>query len=397
MVSRHSVNLTELELVAMSSGINVSDGHARQEPTPSQQRLIDRLGDVFAYASQHAPDDLDREAQRAFLGAVGQHAAINGESDLQILTCYSSSVAMEIFARAAAVGGVRRAAMIHPTFDNIPDILRGMGVELVPISESALLDASARLPDDVDLLFCTTPNNPTGRVLGSDALRHWARECAARGIVLALDTCFRGFDLAAQYDHYEVLQEAGCRYVVIEDTGKLWPTLDLKAGFLVFPATERLPLRRIHTDILLGISPVILRLVTELSRDAAVGGFGDLRDTVARNRAAVRAALAAVTQPPPDPDSRISVERVALPVGVTGTMTWKDLRHRGLHVLPCRQFHWAAPAEGERFVRVALGRPTAVVEAAADGMAGYFAERAWTQLLAVTLEPGHKVSEYENR
>jgi enduracididine biosynthesis enzyme MppP len=354
------LNLTELEWLAVRTGINVADGHARQEPTGAQQKIISRLPDLFAQAATESEAVIDRDAQRAFLSALGQQCAL---TDAEVLTCYSSSVALEILGRSLLAVGARRIAMIHPTFDNIPDLLRGVGAALVPVPEEQLIDGSARLPAGTDVMFCTTPNNPTGRVVPREVLAHWARVCERRGIVLGLDTSFRGFDVSAQYDHYEVLAEAGCRYVVIEDTGKLWPTLDLKVGLLVFSRHLSLPMRSIYTHILLGVSPFILLLVRHFADDAAAGGLAELHRFVAHNRALLRNHLGAAALP--DLASRISVARVAVPAGRSATTMSRELRRTGVHVLPCRQFHWAAPEDGERYMRVALGRQPEVVDEAA--------------------------------
>jgi enduracididine biosynthesis enzyme MppP len=279
---------------------------------------------------------------------------------------------MEIFARSLQAEGIRRVALIHPTFDNIPDILCGLGMHLMPVDEKALIDCSATLPAGAEVLFITTPNNPTGQVLPPEALKYWARVCAARGIVLAMDTSFRGFDQRAHYDHYAILVREECRYVVMEDTGKLWPTLDLKVGLLVFPRTERLPLRRIYTDILLGVSPLILLMVQRFAEDAASGGFTDLHRFIGANRSVLRGGLAGIPFVSfPDADSRISVERLSLPAGQTGSDAWQELASRDVYVLPCRQFFWAEPEAGERFIRMALGRPRRVIAAAATAMHGY--------------------------
>jgi enduracididine biosynthesis enzyme MppP len=359
-------NLTELEIAAIESGINVADGHARYDLTSSQRKIISHLPALFAEAAEASGALLDWEAQRAFLSAVGQHTAV---TEADVLTCYSSSVAMEILGRALYAAGVRTVALIHPTFDNIPDILSGVGMTLVPVSEDMLMDGAGTLPPDAGVLLVTTPNNPTGAVLSREALAHWARICAAHGVILALDTSFRGFDDRAQYDHCAVLRQEGCRFVVVEDTGKLWPTLDLKAGFLVFPREDQLPIRRIYTDLLLGVSPLILLLIRHFAEDAGSGGFRELHRFIAANRHRLRAHLAgcgAVSFP--DPGSRISVERVSVPERTTGTDLWHALRGHGVHVLPCRQFHWAYPEAGERYVRVALSRPPEMIIAAAEAI-----------------------------
>ncbi len=366
-------NLTELELLAERSGINLADGHARQVLTTSQQRIVEGLAELFQEAQRSSVPRLDRQAQTAFLTALGQRRAV---ACADVLTCYSSSVAMEILARSAHAVGLRRVGLIHPTFDNIPDILRGIGMRLVPLPEELLQAAGPMSDVDVELMFVTTPNNPTGTVLTEDQLARWAAWCAARGVVLVLDTSFRGFDPRAMYDHYAVLDDAGVQWVVIEDTGKLFPSLDLKTGFLAFARNLCLPLRRIYTDILLGVSPLILRLVVALSEDAASGGLASLHRTISANRAALRTTL---SEPGlghwPDPDNRISVDRLALPPGLEATTVAEDLRGRGVQVLPCPKFHWASPTDGERFIRVALGRPEQAVRQGAEIIREYLLEQ----------------------
>ncbi|HEY6309492.1 MAG TPA: aminotransferase class I/II-fold pyridoxal phosphate-dependent enzyme [Streptosporangiaceae bacterium] len=368
--SRNVANLTEIELAAIESGINLADGHARYELTASQQKIINQLCELYALAAETSPALLDQKAQSAFLTAVGQHSAM---SRAEVLSCYSSSVAMEITARSLYTSGVRRVALIHPTFDNIPDILRGVGMNLMPVSEESLVDGSGRLPDGAEVLFVTTPNNPTGEVLSPEVLTHWARECASRGIVLVLDSSFRGFDERAQYDHYAILVQEGCRYIIMEDTGKLWPTLDLKIGFLAFPRDERLlPLHRIYTDILLGVSPLLMLLVQRFAEDAHDGGFSELHRFIHSNRALLRKRLSGIPAISfPDTDSRISVERLALPTGFTGSDMRHTLCERAVHVLPCRQFYWAEPEAGERYIRLALSRPPEMIRTAAAAICDY--------------------------
>ena len=369
MQHRSVSNLTELELAAIDSGLNLADGHARYELTASQQKIIDRLGDLFAQAADTLPGLLDQQAQSAFLAAVGQHAAI---SDAEVLSCYSSSVAMEIFARALQASDIRNVALMHPTFDNIPDILRGVGMNLIPMSEDGLLDASGTLPKGAQVLFITTPNNPTGRVLGPEELTYWARECASKGAILVLDSSFRGFDERAQYDHYAILAREGCRYVIMEDTGKLWATLDLKIGFLAFSRNEELPLHRIYTDILLGVSPLLMLMIKQFAEDARDGGFAELHRFIHSNRTLLRKQFAGIPEiGVPEEDSRISVEWLALSDDYVGSEIWHALHQRSVHVLPCRQFFWADPESGERYIRLALSRPPEMIRAGAAAIRNY--------------------------
>ncbi|NUT32668.1 MAG: aminotransferase class I/II-fold pyridoxal phosphate-dependent enzyme [Hamadaea sp.] len=363
-----AANLTELEIRAERAGLNLADGHARQPLTPAQEAIVDRLPELFRTARRGIVPDLDREAQETYLSALGQHTAL---TSAEILSCYSSSVAMEILARAASAAGLRRVGLIHPTFDNIPDILRGVGLDLAAVPESVLHTADTGAAPEVDVLFVTTPNNPTGAVLEEDALARWAAWCAEHGVVLALDTSFRAFDPRAQYDHYRVLVESGAEWVVIEDTGKVFPSLDLKVGFLAYARGGRLPLWRIYTDILLGVSPAILCLVTALARDGAAGGIAALHGLMAHHRAVLHAVLPAPAYHWPDPGNRISVERLVLPVGLEADRVCADLRARDVHVLPGGHFHWADPAAGAGYLRIALSRPEKDVTLGAEIIRDY--------------------------
>ncbi len=350
-------NLTQLEFLALNSEFNLADGHARQSLTAGQSQIVAELPLLFEEGEKRPVEELEREAHAAFFTALGQHSYPSAPG--RVLSCYSSSVAMEILSRALAetTGSV---ALVHPTFDNIADLLRGNGLKLVPLAEDPLHgdDLDTDLLTSVGCVFVTTPNNPTGRVVSKERLTRLAEQCAAHGVVLALDTSFRGFDTRAHYDHYEVLQASGARWVVIEDTGKLWPTLDLKVGMLVHSENLALPVEKIYSDILLGVSPLILAMVRRFSEDAAAGGLEDLHRFIAGHRAMVREELAGLPGVyVPDPDSRASVERIGL-TDLTGTQVWERLREHNVYALPCRAFHWADPSQGDHTLRLALARST---------------------------------------
>jgi len=359
-----SGNLTELEYLALNSALNVADGHARQHLTDGQRSIVAQLPDLFSEAADNPVEKLERAAFGSYFALLGQHSFPVRRGG--VLSCYSSSVAMEIVARSL-VTGTDSIALIHPTFDNIPDILKGVGLRLLPLPEAQIHegDLTGAPLDTADSVFVTTPNNPTGRVLPEDRLRLLAGRCAERGQVLVLDTSFRGFDPRAHYDHYAVLEDSGCRWIVIEDTGKLWPTLDLKVGWLVTSEHLGLPVAQVYSDILLGVSPLVLVLLRRFAEDAAAGGLADLHRFVAANRELLRSTLAGVPGVSfPDSGSRGSVERIHL--GRRGSVpTWRALQQRNVYALPCRQFFWANPEEGDHMLRVALARPAPTVTAAA--------------------------------
>jgi aspartate/methionine/tyrosine aminotransferase len=201
-------------------------------------------------------------------------------------------------------------------------------------------------------------------------LRSLAEHAVRHGQTIIVDASFRGQVRDAQYDTYAVLQAAGADWIVIEDTGKLWPTHELKIGLLAYSEHTQLPIERAFSESLLAASPVVLQLVKALAEDWTDGGYERARALVERNREAVRTAVTEVGLELADPASQISVARVALPErGPDSSLLYRELVGRGVHVLPCAPFHWADPESGLRFIRLSLARPFEIVQAGAAALA----------------------------
>lgn len=357
-------SLTTMEVEALTDvdgGLNLTDGHARLVLTEEQAAIVARIPHMFAEASRRSFPDIEREAHAAFFGAVGQHSAPVGSG--RILSCYSSTLATDIVARALPAGAT--IAVLHPTFDNIADLFVTRGLKLVPLSEEALLDRDwPGAP--VSAIVVTHPNNPTGLVTPEGHLRSLAEHAVRHGQTVIMDASFRGQVRDAQYDTYAVLDEAGADWITIEDTGKLWPTHELKVGLLAYSERTRLPIERAFSESLLAASPVVLQLVKALAGDWVDGGYERARTLLERNRAVVKETIETAGLRLADPASQISVARIELPAGgPDSSLLYKDMVARGVHVLPCAPFHWADPEGGLPYIRVSLARPFDTVATAA--------------------------------
>lgn len=155
-------NLTTMEVDALTDvdgGLNLTDGHARLVLSGHQAAIVARIPEMFAEASRRPFPDIEREAHATFLKAIGQHGAPVGTG--RILSCYSSTLATDIVARALPAGST--IAVLHPTFDNIADLFATRGLKLVPLAEEELLDMRWPGPP-VGAIVVTHPNNPTGLV-----------------------------------------------------------------------------------------------------------------------------------------------------------------------------------------------------------------------------------------
>ena len=363
-----ATSLTQMQLLGVASETNVAEGYPRFALTPTQQAIVDRFPQLLADAVRTPYPQLEAKAHRAFLEALGQHSAPIGSG--RILSFYSSTVATDVVA-ASLARVVKRVGLVNPIIDCVPALLRHRGLQLVPIGESRMAgpDPLGTLPDDVGAVITASPNNPTGSLLSPLALRRLADACVERRAVLVIDACFRAFDGRTQFDTYEVLDGSGVEYVVIEDSGKLWPVGGIKLGLAVVSAGSRLAVAEVAADILLTAPPFSVAVVDAFARDMAGGGLATLQGRIAANREILRLSLEGSIARVADGDSRVSVGRVELPRGVSGTRLWGQLLRLGVHSVPCRPFYWARPAVGDRYLRVALAREPEVVRRAGEAIA----------------------------
>ena len=358
-----TASLTQMQLLGVGSETNVAEGYPRFEPTQSQTAILARLPELMAEARSTPYPILEERAHAAFLHALGQATAPVGSG--RILSFYSSTVAIDV-AAAALARRVRTVGVINPVIDCIPAVLRHRDLDLVPVSEESLKDGDlfARHPE-IQAVLAANPNNPTGTVLTEAELERLGQVCAENRAPLLIDQCFRALDTRVQYDAYAVLDRTGAEYVIVEDTGKLWPTGGVKLGFLSWSANARLAVAEVAADLLLIAPPFSVVVVEQFARDLANGGMKVLHERIAHNRSVLAKALdgcefAAVA----DGDSRVSVSRVELARGMTGTRLWGQLLRQGVHSVPCRPFYWGDARAGDRFLRIALAREADVVERA---------------------------------
>jgi len=359
-----AATVTQLMHAFGEAPTNVAEGYPSWELTPSQHRIIDRLPQLMHAAYEHPYSTLEANAQRALLWGLGQRTAPIGTG--QVLSYYSAGVAIDIVGRCLAAR-TDAIGVIHPTLDCLPGLMRARGPSAVPVSEARLRrrDPLAGLPP-IGGLYIANPNNPTGRILDPDELRRLAEACARRDVALAIDSCFRVFDERAQYDTYAVLDATGVDYVVIEDTGKLWPTGGVRLAFLAFPAHSKLGIPEASADLLFVAPPFACLLVEALALDMAAGGMAVIHERIAANRATLAAALEGCPVATlAEPESKVSVGLVQLDASWTSTRLWGRLIRRGVNAVPGRPIWWASPRAGERYLRVALARAPEVIERAA--------------------------------
>lgn len=352
--------LTRDESIGLPLRYNLADAHVRHRPSESEDtHIIARLPELFRHAGTLTPGEADEMGAMAFARLSCQRL---DRSDWW-LPVYASSISMEIVANVLRAAGIN-VGLIEPTFDNIPDILKRHGIPLQTARLSlrssyleSLAESAAKLARG-SALFIVNPNNPTGDALTRRDFEQLCYLCSSRGICLIVDSSFRLFDESCCYDQYAVLDHHDVDYICIEDTGKIWPSLDVKLSYLRASARWRLPLREVYDDYMLNVSPFVSLLVEAFSSLYIDQGRRRLRRIVTRNRDRLRALLAEtpVGLEVPYVESAVSVEVLQLPEGRSADEAVVRLRDGGVGALSARAFFWSDPDRGRDLLRIALAR-----------------------------------------
>ncbi|MFD7923867.1 pyridoxal phosphate-dependent aminotransferase [Streptomyces sp. NPDC059740] len=368
--------LTDYEQQGFSTSANLADGHAYQSLTPGQQQIVAGLEGFWKQAeAQSIPESewLYRERYAQLIGSSGLQAAAGHF----ILPTASNSIDL-VAAYLRSTGG--RTLLIHPTFDNLALILRRRGVRPLPVEESPLAtgDLPRPLLHSADALFLVNPNNPTGLDLSADVFEALVRACTEHRVTLVIDASFRLF-YPQTWDMYRVLQDHGASYIVFEDTGKVFPTQDMKASLLACSADHRDTLRQIYNETYLCVSKFTLLVLGVFFEEArATGLAAGVHAFVAERRARTREALGADLIAPDARQSRISVEWLSTAgLGLDDRTVTARLRERGVGVLPGRGFFWHDPADARstRNIRVSLMKPYEEWHRGIEIMADFFTGR----------------------
>ena len=363
-----SPNLTGFEVETLPHRLNLTDGHAFRSWSRDEQAIIAQCSDLFASVDRRSQAQIERSYVADFLRLARQS---HDPAHYGSLMCFTASMAFEVLANWLRMNK-RSVALIEPAFDNLADILRRHDVALRPFADDIMEWPSEAFAAHIagieeDCICLVTPNNPTGLMLPEANLRLLAAFCATHSKLLILDNCFRAYVPRAQvYDQYRILIESGADFVMVEDTGKTWPTAEIKAPFFsVSRARGRFQqFYDIYTDFLLHISPVGIKLVHQFIQLSMQDDLAKIREVVRINRDTLYRNLRGSFLTPCEASfSSIAWLRIDAPIHGDALKAWLD--QRGVFVLPGSYFFWSDHRKGDRYIRVALTRDADVFAQAA--------------------------------
>ncbi|MGD6741596.1 pyridoxal phosphate-dependent aminotransferase [Streptomyces sp. BH106] len=361
------LDLTQHEIQALQTRFNLADAHTHQEQSRTQRDIVAALPELWYEAERSRQIDLENKFKEAFFRLHKQHSV---RADTTMLS-YAASISTLVAGMYLSRHDIS-VSLVEPCFDNLPDVLKNVGVHPKPVPESALHDVD-HIYDELtrhvktDALFLVDPNNPTGFTLlqhGRKGFEEVVRYCVDHDKLFVVDLCFAAFALADprfdRFDLYELLDGSGVRYIALEDTGKTWPLQDAKCAMLTCSADLYDEVYNIHTSVLLDVSPFILNFLTRYVEDSIADNMQSVRDIVTENRETAQKVLEGSLLEHIEPAVNVSVAWFRITdERITATELQRVLSEHEVYVLPGTYFFWDTPENGERYVRMALARDSA--------------------------------------
>lgn len=170
-------------------GGEVLDFSANVSPLGLPDSVKDAVVSSLGYAHRY-PDPECRKLRNA----IADKYKLNSES------VFCGNGAADIIYRLAYAARPRRALVFAPDFCEYESALTEVGCEVLRwrwMEEAAekdrLTDFPASLPEDLDLIIFSNPNNPSGYMFKTEFLHDLLRQCGEKNILLVVDECFMDF------------------------------------------------------------------------------------------------------------------------------------------------------------------------------------------------------------
>ncbi|MCX5981827.1 MAG: aminotransferase class I/II-fold pyridoxal phosphate-dependent enzyme [Nostocales cyanobacterium LacPavin_0920_SED1_MAG_38_18] len=361
-------DLTQHEVQALKHKYNFADAHTHQSQSISQLEIVKRLPELWLESEKIKQEVLNTRFIETFYKVRKIESALMPNN---IMLHYAASIATIQVANFLLKKRLT-VSLLEPCFDNLYEILMHMEIPLSPLKEELLHEEDKiyeNLKNHVktDAIFIIDPNNPTGFTLldkkNKQSFENLVRFCKDYDKILIIDYCFANFLMNDEeielYDTYKILRESGVKYMAIEDTGKTWPIQDAKIAMLKVSDNLYDEMYSIYTAYILNVSPFILNFLTEYIKDSQKYQFTSTKNLLNTNRKIIEEIFDNSILKIQKPKGKVSVAWCEImEPNLTATELQRILCTGGIYVLPGSYFFWYNPAQGERYIRIALARNT---------------------------------------
>ena len=355
--------LTDFEVAGLHSEFCLADGHAYQDLHPAFTNIVQSLPQIWHNSAEQSIPEAEQLFNKSYASFI-KAPVLNDYKNFRICPTASNSIDLV----AAVLKNLKlNAVMIEPAFDNLALLTKRRGVPLTSVGDKELFDAAESNNIDNALpglkhfgaLFLVHPNNPTGLILSEDAFKNIVNFCKKYGIVMVVDNCFRVYRRNT-FSDYQILIDSSVSFMAFEDTGKVWPTQDLKASLVYFSDDLKSIFNEIYNEVYLCVSNFTLGIISSFFDETAkVGVQKPIWDIVDTRRTLLRKTIVGsrFSVPEISMDSNLPVEWLEYSNDDKNDLSiCKELKQLNLAVLPGRQFYWNSSDnhQHQKNIRVSL-------------------------------------------
>jgi aspartate/methionine/tyrosine aminotransferase len=361
----HELSLTDYETLGLYSDLNLADGHAYHDSSRQFPELQQELPKIWEEATRLKVHECEILFREEFAKTSGITSTTNSDN-FRILPTASNTI--DMIATVLREKNLR-TTLVEPTFDNIALLLRRHKVALSSIDEINLISAIETKTlhqqptlKESDALFLVNPNNPTATVISQSQLGEIVEYCLLHRKTILIDNTFRLFNTDG-YDDYKLLIESGVSFIAFEDTGKVWPTHDLKTSLVFYSHDHKDLLEEIYGEIYLCHSRFAMILHTHFAREARrIGLEQSTWSQVRERKQLLHTAIHNTELTIVENDTSACLPMAWIDIsrsGVADIEMVSYLGSRNIQVLPGRNFYWNSinNPEHQKFIRIALFKP----------------------------------------
>ncbi len=356
-------SLTEVEVESLHSQYGFADGHAYHSMPAGLQSAILDLPQIWEYAQSRSVPEMEKEF-RSLTAKLIRSPTLAAHPHYSISPTASNSIDI---VGAWLDKEDHKVGLLEPVFDNLYLLLKRRKVRIESIGERDLVELDQLkqkiIRYGLTSLFIVTPNNPTGFQLNGAQFHDLCSLCASMKVALIVDKTFRLYSTDI-FDNYKILEESGIDYAVIEDTGKTWPTQDLKASLMAYSESLSKDMRMLYEEVFLCSSSFALALLGRIiDKTHAIGIDKIVWSEVAKRTTHLERALAGTQLFITRNEGSCAMPVIWLDCGGTGLTDLElihELKHFGVVLLPGRLFFRNSQVQHTRHVRFSLLKPDAV-------------------------------------
>ncbi|MBK7359006.1 MAG: aminotransferase class I/II-fold pyridoxal phosphate-dependent enzyme [Saprospiraceae bacterium] len=360
-----SSGLTEYERIGLLTAFNFSDGHAYHDIPTVLQPVIDRIELIWKESVSKQVPELEDRFKRA-LSRVIKSPILGNHSHFSL--CPTASNSIDIVGAWLATKNYH-VGLLEPVFDNLFLMLRRRNVQISEIQEADLVnlhDLTKKIDGrKLNCLFIINPNNPTGFDLSLQEFQKLCELCTAKGVTMIIDKTFRLYSRRA-FDDYHVLTNYGTNYIVIEDTGKTWPTHETKVSLIAYSESIANEIRCLYEEIYLAHSKFSINLLSHLIEEThRIGVKTVIWDEVDIRKERLKKILAGtkLTEIIDERSSPIPLGWInCSETGLTDLQMVNELKKKEITILPGKYFFWNSQDKNIHNIRISLLRSNAIFD-----------------------------------